>query len=193
MEAMTLAKFDLLRDSRQDIRQQPWTQPAHRKAMNLYFGIKRAKEEILHLNIEIRRLVTFMIDDHRDFYRAVAANILQDPHLASELSHQWKYRQAIHAKIVSRLHQTSRLKGFTGTLLPSVREGCDAEVMGVGGLPGWAHIIFEHVETYDEVEFGDTGNNDEDGNLKEVVGDSGLVVQLLENIALQDGVDNSDQ
>jgi hypothetical protein len=53
-------------------------------------------------------------------------------------------------------------------------------------------LIFEHVETYDEGEFGDTENDDEDGNLKEVVGDSDLVVQLLENIALQDGVDNSD-
>jgi hypothetical protein len=110
--------------------------------MDLYFSIKRAKEEILRLNIEIRCLITFMIDDHRDFYQAVAANILRDPHLASELSHQWEYCQVIHAKIVSHLHQTSYLKGFTGTLLPGVREGHDAEVMAVGGLPGWAHTNF---------------------------------------------------
>jgi hypothetical protein len=47
MDAMTLADFDLLRDSRQDIRQQPWTQPSRCEVMNLYFGIKHAKEEIL--------------------------------------------------------------------------------------------------------------------------------------------------
>jgi hypothetical protein len=50
---VSLAEFDLLRDTRQDIRQFPWAQPLNREAMNLSFGIKRAKEEILRLNVEI--------------------------------------------------------------------------------------------------------------------------------------------
>jgi hypothetical protein len=91
METTTLAEFDLLRDSRQDIWQQLWTQPSRHEAMNLYFGIKRAREEIQRLNIEIWRLVTFMIDDHCDFRRAVATNIIVNPTLACELSWQWEF------------------------------------------------------------------------------------------------------
>ena len=47
----------------------------------MYFGIKRAKEEICRLNIEIRRLLTFLYDDYVDHYRAVTAHIIINPRL----------------------------------------------------------------------------------------------------------------
>ncbi|KAF8241011.1 hypothetical protein L208DRAFT_1054353, partial [Tricholoma matsutake] len=112
MEAMTLADFDLLWDSCQDIHQQPWTHPSHCKVMNLYFGIKHTKEEIVWLNIEIRHLITFMINDHHDFYHAISANIMTDPALAWELSSQWEAHDQVYSQITSRLHQTLQLKGF---------------------------------------------------------------------------------
>jgi hypothetical protein len=59
----TLANFDLLRLSHIDIRTLPWAQPAAREAMALHFGIKRAVEEIDHLNVEIHHLVTYMVND----------------------------------------------------------------------------------------------------------------------------------
>lgn len=178
MDTTTLADFDLLRESRQDIRQQLWTQPARREAMNLYFGIKRAKEEIVRLNVEIRRLVTFMIDDHRTYYRAISLHIIINPALANVLSNQWQFRNHIHTQIAARLHQTSRLKGFTGTLLPGVRRGFDSS-SDAGGLPPWAADVFGLVETYEDLETLSS----------EVVIDSDLVLQLLENISLQDDVD----
>lgn len=181
MDTSTLAEFDLLRDSRQDIRQQPWTHPARREAMNLYFGIKRANEEILRLNIEIRRLVTFMIDDHRDYLRAISAHDNVDPALASELSYQLKHRDRIHSQIAQRLHQTSRLKGFSGTLLPGTREGSDETFQEERRLPQWAEDVFGLVETYDEV-----GEGGDDEFPKEVVADSDLVIKLLENISMTD-------
>jgi hypothetical protein len=46
INAATLADFDILHDTWTDIRSLPWTQPAHHEATNLYFGIKRAQEEI---------------------------------------------------------------------------------------------------------------------------------------------------
>lgn len=190
MDATTLADFDLLRDSRQDIRQQPWTQPSRREAMNLYFGIKRAKEEILRLNIEIRRLVTFMIDDHKDFHRAISTNI--DPALGQELSYQWEYRHQIHAQIASRLRQTSRLKGFTGTLLPGTREGREL-VYTEGGLPKWATDVLGFIEAYDEVDGMDDATEQDDATEHdEVLPNSDLVLQLLENISLQDTADSHD-
>ena len=194
MDATTLADFDLLRDSRQDIRQLPWTQPAHREAMNLYFGIKRAKEEILRLNIEIRRLVTFMIDDHHDFYRAISANIIINPALAHELSCKWEHRHQIHSQIASRLHQTSQLNGFTGTLLPGTREGRELIYTVKGGLPDWATDIFGLVESYEEVDWMEIeveGVEHDEVLPNEVVADSDLILQLLENISLKDNLDSN--
>ncbi|KAF8225562.1 hypothetical protein L208DRAFT_1227063, partial [Tricholoma matsutake] len=112
MDTTTLAEFNLLRDSHQDIWKQSWTQPLQCEAMNLYFGIKHAKEEILQLNIEICHLITFMIDDHYDFHHAVARHIFTNPTLAHELLLQWEFQHQIHLQITHHLYQTSQLKGF---------------------------------------------------------------------------------
>jgi hypothetical protein len=40
-----------------------------------------------------------MIDDHVDFYHAVAFNLFSNPALAHELSCQWEYRTHIHTVI----------------------------------------------------------------------------------------------
>lgn len=58
IEYAFLADFDLLRDSRQDVRSKPWAQPQSRLLMDQYFKIQRAREEIQRLNIEIKRIVT---------------------------------------------------------------------------------------------------------------------------------------
>ncbi|KAJ6573774.1 hypothetical protein DFH09DRAFT_1246596 [Mycena vulgaris] len=102
----SVAEFDLLKDTRTDIRTLPWAEPARREAMVLYFGIKRAKEEIQRLDVEITRLLTFMIDDHVDYFKAITACISAPTNnlgLAHELSTQWRYRANINAGVVERL------------------------------------------------------------------------------------------
>jgi hypothetical protein len=186
MDTTTLAEFDLLRNSRQDVRQQPWSQPSHREAMNFYFGIKRAKEEILRLNIEICRLISFMIDDHRDFYRAVARNIITKSDLAHELSLQWEFRHKIHLQIARRLYQTSKLKDFSGTLFPGNVEGRDPVCDSHLPLPSWMESIFGMTVMHDD-DMSD--GEDEETVSKEIVADADLVVQLFENIDIQDNID----
>ncbi|PPQ92071.1 hypothetical protein CVT25_007241, partial [Psilocybe cyanescens] len=73
--AVNLADFNLLQDSRQNVLNMDWAQPANCEGMVMYFQIKRAKEEIVRLNVEIRRLLTFLYDDHVDHYRAVQTNL----------------------------------------------------------------------------------------------------------------------
>ena len=51
LKAATVADFDLLRDTQTDIRCLPWTEPSRREATSYYFGIKRAREEIVRLNV----------------------------------------------------------------------------------------------------------------------------------------------
>lgn len=46
VEYAFLSDFDLLRDTRQDIRSRPWATPAARLAMDQAFKLRRAKEEI---------------------------------------------------------------------------------------------------------------------------------------------------
>lgn len=137
IEAASLAEFDLLRDTRQDIRQLPWAQPARREATNLYFKVKAARAEIRRLNVEIRRLLSFMLDDHADYYRAIASQLIVNPPLAHELQVQWEYQQQINLKIVRRLVDTSRLKGFSGQMLPGLHVGRDPCLTTDIPLPWW--------------------------------------------------------
>ncbi|KAJ7488678.1 hypothetical protein B0H11DRAFT_1693497, partial [Mycena galericulata] len=63
-----LSDFDLLRDTRDEIRSRPWTRPAYRLAMDKYFKAIRVCEEIKRLNIEIKHVITW-IDDEDYFLR----------------------------------------------------------------------------------------------------------------------------
>ncbi|KAI0323728.1 hypothetical protein GY45DRAFT_1264129 [Cubamyces sp. BRFM 1775] len=76
LDMSTLANFDLLRGTGQDVCALPWAKPTHRRAMNLYFNIKHAREEIARLNVEISQLFTYMIDEHYHYYDAIATSLL---------------------------------------------------------------------------------------------------------------------
>ncbi|KAF9035755.1 hypothetical protein BJ165DRAFT_1533241 [Panaeolus papilionaceus] len=106
LNAIAIADFDFLRDTCTDIRSFPWAKPSYREAMSLFFGIKRAKEEIIRLNVEIIRLLTYMLDCHVDLCQAIQANV-----------------DAINQKIIMRLNQVSLLPGFTGKLKFGCRIG----------------------------------------------------------------------
>ncbi|KAJ7852886.1 hypothetical protein B0H14DRAFT_3656102 [Mycena olivaceomarginata] len=60
-----LGDFDLLRDTTDSISSRPWTRRSYRLAMDSYFKILRAREEIQRLNIEIKRVVTWIDNEDR--------------------------------------------------------------------------------------------------------------------------------
>jgi hypothetical protein len=177
IEAASLAEFDLLRDTRQDIRQLPWAQPARREAMNLHFKIKGANDEILRLNVEIHRLLSFMFDDHADHYHAIAAQIIINPPLARELQVRWEYRQQINATIVSRLVDTSCLDDFSGQLLPGLREGRDPSLSTNVSFPWW---VDELVLGRGSAAQGEDHDADVDGAALEV----GHLTDFISNLTL---------
>ncbi|KAJ7361706.1 hypothetical protein DFH08DRAFT_684885, partial [Mycena albidolilacea] len=49
-----LADFNILQDTCTKVQVKSWTRPAYRLAMDRYFKILRTREEIKHLNVEIR-------------------------------------------------------------------------------------------------------------------------------------------
>ncbi|KAJ7340863.1 hypothetical protein DFH08DRAFT_963708 [Mycena albidolilacea] len=164
-----------------DIRRLPWADPARREAMMLYFGIQRAKEEIHRLNIEMRRLVTFMVNDHVDYVKAIRAHIspsLADLPLAHELSTQLEYRSNINRNIVERLLKTTQLAGFSGSLLPGEREGREVSDSDLS-LPDWA------VQTLGLTYVVVDGNDDELGDtVAEDVNEDDLISRVMDELYL---------
>ncbi|KAF7292672.1 hypothetical protein MIND_01165400 [Mycena indigotica] len=150
----TLAEFDLLRETRSDVRLQPWTQPSRRQARTLYFGIKRAREEIRRLNVEIRRLITYLLDEHFDFYRAIAQHLITNPALAGELSRRWEHATQLSASICWQIRKCSRLIGFSGSLFPGTRVGRQQAKNDGLPLPSWLGQELGIIQTevsYEEV------------------------------------------
>lgn len=175
IQAATLADFDILRDARKDIRTLPWTEPLRREAMTLYFSIKRAHEEVQRLNVEIRRLITFMVDEHVDYYHAIANTLFVDPPLASYLSRKWEHNNETATSIAHRLHQTSKLVGFSGSLEPGQRVGRASTRWASVPLPDWAIAI--------RIEQGTLRPSGEEESAAQGDVDVEAVVQLMESLS----------
>ncbi|KAJ7331092.1 hypothetical protein DFH08DRAFT_815174 [Mycena albidolilacea] len=117
-----LADFDILRDPTGNAIIRAWADPAARQLLDSYHKLKRAKEEIQRLDIEIRRVVTYMKDE-REFLLAKEAEILPEPY--PRIFH-WKYRQQrgrydeIHMKRFYAIHQKLGSR-FTADLTPGER------------------------------------------------------------------------
>jgi hypothetical protein len=121
VEYAFLSDFDLLCEGREDIRGELWAQPVGRAAMDQHFKLLRADEEIVRLNVEIRRLVTYMTDEEGFLKReeerlraerkeglAVQAGVLRMEHGRFTTLH------------MSRLVKLSKEPSFTGDILPGV-------------------------------------------------------------------------
>jgi hypothetical protein len=112
-----LSDFDLLRDGREDIREEAWAKPSGRIAMDLYFKIERAGEEIKRLNVEIPRFMTYMRDEE-DFLRREEVRVREE--LGDAMAHQvYSYRMCqgrFNDEHRHRLYKLRKLPGFTGAL-----------------------------------------------------------------------------
>ncbi|KAJ6564784.1 hypothetical protein B0H19DRAFT_1209940 [Mycena capillaripes] len=121
VEFAFLADFDLLRDARQDIRQEPWASPAGRAAMDQHFKLLRADEEIQRLNVEIRRLVTYMRDE-QEFLAREEGRLREegDNAIAHQVGLLRMERGRFTSVHMSRLGKLSKVPGFSGDIVPGV-------------------------------------------------------------------------
>ncbi|KAI0359107.1 hypothetical protein OH77DRAFT_1136710 [Trametes cingulata] len=158
MDMVSLGEFDLLRDARRDVRKLEWAKRANREAMGTYFNVKRAREEVARLNVELRRLFSAMLDEHVDYHRAISAVSDSSPALARELERRQRRANAVNAKVVTWLCKASRLPGFSGTLSYGHRVGRDRALVEGVPLPVWASRVDVHAG-----DDGDDGNDGDDG------------------------------
>lgn len=120
MEATFLTEFDLLCDTCQDISQRPWATPVGRMAMDLYFKVCRAPEEIEHCNVEIRRVCTFLHD--KEHYLWLVRE--QTAEFNEPLAHQIHLLHLKHERFAAHHYviftKLTNLSGFSGTLTPGI-------------------------------------------------------------------------
>ena len=131
-----MGEFDLLRQSRSDVRELDWAKPAHREATVKYFKLCRAYEEIERLNVEVRRLRTSIHDEEVKMTTVISELLVSNPSLGLELQRQWTARAAVNAVHALRLDQIELQPGFSGTTGVGVR-------LGAVGSPSEANSVQE--------------------------------------------------
>lgn len=123
LEHVYLAEFDLLRGSRHEVSQQPWAQPAEREASTMYFKLKRSQEEIQRLNVEIRRLWSWMEDEEEALSSTIEELTVTNPPLATQLMKEHEYLLSLNQVHFDRFYQLQSLDGFTGSLTSGIHKG----------------------------------------------------------------------
>ncbi|OBZ77055.1 hypothetical protein A0H81_02986 [Grifola frondosa] len=130
-----LDEFNLLRNTRNDIREQPWAQPAIRETMKLARRVDRAREELEHCNVEIRRVHTSILDEE-DFFTAAMAQLKHDKaRIFGAVEEFCMRRSRINAHILACLHRIHRLSGFTGNPSRGERAGASSSIEVI---PRWS-------------------------------------------------------
>lgn len=112
VEYTFLAEFDILRDTREDIRQRVWATPSNRVLMTQFYKLIRAEEELDRLHNEIRRLVTFMKTERQELLEKERELMGTDVTLALQVRAYRLERgrfDMIHRK---RLLSITKLSGF---------------------------------------------------------------------------------
>ena len=130
-----LEQVELLRDTRDDLRDKRWANPGVRETIKLMNRIAHAREELDRLNLEVRRLHTAIRDDD-NLYTQVIASLDCTNHLRGAVIDFATRQRRIDEQVLTRIYQIYSLPGFTGVRGPGVRLG--GAVPTVVGTPGTA-------------------------------------------------------
>ena len=149
VEYAFLADFDILRDSRQDVRQHPWAKRANRLLMDQYFKTQRAHEEIARLNIEIKRVLTHIQDEENYLLSMEEETHHTDPTLAFHISNYRLERTRYSDLHIRRFNSLSKLGGFTGNLIAG--ESADPTLREVGRSSPLSHMEVDHRQPAGEI------------------------------------------
>lgn len=165
-----LDEFNLLRETRQDIREKPWTKPAIRETIRQYLRIQRAKEEVIRCNVEVRRLHTAIVVENEAFARILDALKMSNSPIFVAVREHCTRRCCISQQLLSRISQIHRLDGFSGDKSFGVRKGSSSVE------------IPSAVTTDQLLENDETEGLDEDNELER---DIGTLVEFISDMALR--------
>jgi len=113
-----LAEFDVLRLTVSDKCHEGWTKPANREAAVKYFKLRRAREEVEWLNLEIYRLEHSIRTETKQMSQALEAlrATPEDAPLVAELEHRRKLRASVDTIHRQRFVELKSKPYFTGRI-----------------------------------------------------------------------------
>ena len=115
VEYAFLSDFDLLRDSRQDIRVHPWSTPTGRFTLDTSFKIRGAAIELKRLNLELIRVATHIRDENL-FLRTRADELhSSNPLMAHQINVYHMVRGCFDGYHIHMIRKTVSLPGYTRT------------------------------------------------------------------------------
>ena len=109
-----VGEFEMLRIARWDIRWEKWVQKAYCDAGIKYFKLCWAREELQRLNVEVRRLLTWIHDENEHMQQVINHLVSDEPHLADELHKRWVMRSAVNRVHLERLKLLQCEEYYTG-------------------------------------------------------------------------------
>jgi len=118
-----LEDFELLRETRQDIRAKCWAEPVVRATMKQRQRILRAKEEIYNCNIEICRLHTHILDESADLKKITHKLREQGHPIAGAVNDYAVRRVRTNMHLLVRILRIHNLQGYDGSTTPGIRVG----------------------------------------------------------------------
>ncbi|KAK7696630.1 hypothetical protein QCA50_001288 [Cerrena zonata] len=118
-----LNQFSLLQDTRNDIRDSEWARTGIREAVKLQQHIKRAQEEVVRCNIEIRRLHTGIRDEHRHFASVLEELRKEDSPMYGVVEEFVERQRAVNRDLLRRVYDMYALPGLTGVASAGRRLG----------------------------------------------------------------------
>ena len=176
-----LEEFNLLHDTRQDICEKPWSQPAVRELMKLSQRVKRAHEEIERCHIAIRRLYTAIHDETEDFEKTLSRLRTGDPLIYEAVYDFVARRQQVNRLLLAKLKIVMDSPGYSGDRSHGVRVGSGKSsgesVVGSGRLSAGC---VEEVDGLDH----DNNDNDEELGIDETDELVGQLVDYISDLAL---------
>lgn len=118
-----LEEFNLLHNTRQDIREKRWSQPAERELMKRSQRIKRAHEEIDCCHVAVRRLYTAIYDEEDKFEETLVRLKSGDPHIYGAVSEFVTRRQQVNDLLLTKLDLLTTSSDYSGDCSRGVRVG----------------------------------------------------------------------
>ncbi|KAK7447347.1 hypothetical protein VKT23_014057 [Stygiomarasmius scandens] len=116
-----LDQFNILQDSRHTLFDKAWSKPTVRELMKKHHRVCRAREEIIRCNVELRRLHTSIIDEHRHFDRVVTQLKEESSALLGPVQDYVERRRRVNRTLLQQIQQTYKLEGFSGLPSPGTR------------------------------------------------------------------------
>ena len=177
-----LEEFNLLHDTRQDIRDKQWSQPAVRELMKLSQRVKRAREEVERCHIAIRRLYTAIRDEDDFFARTLSRLQAGDPALHRMVHDFVTRRQQVNNLLLTKLASLVSSPDYTGDRSRGIRVGGHSkDAIGSGQLPGEDSGIGGDI--YNDHDDGDDG---EEFSVDETAGElASQLIDYLSDLSLQ--------